>query len=114
MALHYNLSQVYFSANSDLEFVQKTMQMFIYVAPRLVDELKNCIQNKNYITIQKLASENKSKLEMFGMTSAFEELVLIELWANRQGKRKEIKATYKILESRIEKAVKEIRKDFKL
>jgi hypothetical protein len=114
MALYYNLSKVYFNADNDDEFVLKTLRIFIDVAPKLLTELKNCIEQKNYFLVEKLAAENQSKLELFGMTSAFEEIVLIQLWANRQGKRKEIKETYKSLENRVEKAVKEIKKDFKL
>ncbi len=114
MALHYNLSKVYFNADNDDEFVIKTMQLFIDVAPKLLVELKNCIEQKNYPLVEKLVSENQSKLELFGMTSAYEEIILMQHWAIRQGKRKEIAATYKSLENRVEKAVKEIKKDFKL
>ena len=48
------------------------------------------------------------------MNVAFEEILQIEAWTKAEGKRKEIKATFDSVESQIEKAVKEITKDFNL
>jgi hypothetical protein len=48
------------------------------------------------------------------MDQAFEEILQIEAWTKAEGKRKEIQATYDSVESQIEKAVKEITKDFEL
>jgi hypothetical protein len=48
------------------------------------------------------------------MNVAFEEILQIEAWTKAEGKRKEIKATFDSVESQIEKAVKEISKDFNL
>lgn len=114
MALHYNLSKVYFMAETESLNVIKILQTFVDVAPKLLSELEVYIEQKNYYLIEKLTAENQYKLELFGMTAAFEELILIRYWAIRQGKRKEIAATFKSIEKRIEKAVKEMSKDFKL
>jgi hypothetical protein len=48
------------------------------------------------------------------MDQAFEEILQIEAWTKAEGKRKEIDATFDSVESQIEKAVKEISKDFEL
>jgi len=48
------------------------------------------------------------------MNVAFEEALQIEAWAKNEGKRKEIDHTFESLESKIEKAIKEISKDFSL
>jgi hypothetical protein len=48
------------------------------------------------------------------MNVAFEEILQIEAWTRAEGKRKEIKDTFDSVESQIEKAVKEISKDFSL
>ena len=107
MALHYNLSKVYSDASNNDEFADQTLKLFVSEAENELFVLKNLIE-------EQLAINYQPKLEMLGMTLAFEEVVVIRLWANRCGKRKEIKETYKSLENRIEKAIKEIRKDFKL
>ena len=51
---------------------------------------------------------------MLGMNVAFEEILQIEAWTKREGKRKEINDTFDSVESQVEKAVKEIKKDFNL
>ena len=48
------------------------------------------------------------------MNVAFEEMQQIEIWANSEGKKKAIKETYKSVANQIEKAVKEIKKEFNL
>ena len=45
---------------------------------------------------------------------AYEENLQIMTWAKAEGKRKEIKEVFKSLKDRVELAVKEIKKDFKL
>lgn len=114
MALHYNLSKVYSDASNNDEFADQTLKLFVSEAENELFVLKNLIEDKNFTLVEQLAINYQPKLEMLGMTLAFEEVVVIRLWANRCGKRKEIKETYKSLENRIEKAIKEIRKDFKL
>ena len=39
------------------------------------------------------------------MDQAFEEILQIEAWTKTEGKKKEIKETYKSVESQIEKAI---------
>jgi hypothetical protein len=48
------------------------------------------------------------------MTVAFEEILQVEAWTKAEGKRKEINDTFASIQSQIEKAVKEIKKDFEL
>ena len=48
------------------------------------------------------------------MDLAYEENLQIMTWAKAEGKRKEIKEVFKSLKDRVELAVKEIKKDFKL
>jgi hypothetical protein len=38
----------------------------------------------------------------------------VEAWTKREGKRKEINDTFASIESQVDKAVKEIKKDFEL
>jgi hypothetical protein len=48
------------------------------------------------------------------MNVAYEEILQVEAWTKREGKRKEIKEIFKSIEEQVEKAVKEINKDFEL
>jgi len=48
------------------------------------------------------------------MTVAFEEILQVEAWTKREGKRKEITDTFESIQNQVEKAVKEIKKDFEM
>jgi len=114
MALHYNLAKVYAISEDDQEFVLQIVSLFITEVPSDLVNVKDGIQEKEYKKAYASAHKIKPTLDLLGMTVAFEEIIFIEEWTKREGKRKEIKDTYKSLESRIEKAIKEIKKDFSL
>ena len=48
------------------------------------------------------------------MDIAYEENIQIMNWAKEEGKKKEIKEVFKSLKDRIDSAIKEIKKDFKI
>jgi hypothetical protein len=53
-------------------------------------------------------------LDLLSLNLAFEEMLQIEAWAKLEGKKKEIKEIFKSISNQIEKAIKEIKKDFNL
>lgn len=114
MALHYNLAKVYAISENDSDFVFDIVKLFVTEIPDDLLEMKDAINEKDYRLTYSFAHKIKPTLDLLGMTVAHEEIVCIENWTKTQGKRKEVKDTYKSIESRIEKAVKEIRKDFNL
>ncbi len=48
------------------------------------------------------------------MSVAFEEILQVEAWTKREGKRKEINDTFESIQSQVDKAIKEIKKDFEV
>lgn len=114
MALNYNLAKVYAISDNDTEFVSQIAELFITEVPLDLIQIKEGINEKDYKKAYSFSHKIKPTLDLLGMSVAFEEILCIEDWTKREGKRKEIKETYKDLESRVEKAVKEIKKDFNL
>lgn len=114
MALYYNLAKVYALSDDDFEIVNKTINLFVGQVPLDLEEIKKGIADMDYELAYSFASKIKPQLDLFGMKVAFDEILQIEEWSKIQGKKKEIKETYKSIQKHIEKAVKEIRKDFKL
>ncbi len=114
MALHYNLAKVYAISHDDTAFVAEIGSLFVTEIPPELLLIKEGINDKDYKKAYASAHKIKPTLDLLGMTVALEETLFIEEWTKREGKRKEIKETYKSLEGRIEKAVKEIKKDFNL
>ena len=43
---------------------------------------------------------------------AFEEILQVEAWTRAEGKKNEIEATFESIQDQIDKAIKEIKKDF--
>ena len=114
MALHYNLAKVYEISENDTEFVVEILKLFVQDVPADLLQMKEAINEKMHQEAYSFAHKIKPSLDLLGMTIAYEENLCIENWTRENGKKKEIIDTYKTLESHIEKAVKEIKKDFNL
>lgn len=112
MALHYNLSKVYEISDNDADFVNQIIELFITEVPQDLKFVKKGIEEKDYKMAHSFAHKIKPTLDLMGMTIAFEEILMIEAWAKREGKRKEINEVFKSVTTQVEKAVKEISKDF--
>ena len=114
MALHYNLAKVYPLSDNDPEFVLQIVTLFVNEIPEDLAEIKEGIKKKDHKHAYFYAHKVKPSLDLLGLNQAFEEILLVEAWTKREGKRKEINDTYDSIELQIEKAVKEISKDFNL
>ncbi len=114
MAIHYNLAKVFQHTNSDDFLVKKEIQTFIFEIPVAIKNLILQIRNKQYQTALHLAQKIKPALELMGMTIAYDEILQVEHWAIKQGKRREIEATIVSVKIHIEKAIKEMNKEYKL
>lgn len=114
MALHYNLAKVHALSDNDDEFVMQIITLFVTEVPQDVMQIKLGIKTKDHKLAYSYAHKIKPTLDLLGMTQAFEEILEIEAWTKREGKRKEINDTFDSVESQVEKAVKELKKDFDL
>jgi len=114
MALHYNLSKVYAISDNDPDFVRQIVKVFVLDTPIDLDHIKVAIEEKNHQKCYDYIHKIKPSLDLLSLNIALEEVVLIELWAKSLGKKKEVIELYKSVSERIEKAIKEIKKDFNL
>jgi HPt (histidine-containing phosphotransfer) domain-containing protein len=114
MALHYNLAKVYALSDNDPDFVLEILNLFITEVPADLEQVKIGIEEKNFTQTYSFAHKIKPSLDLLGLNLAFEEILQIEAWSKAEGKKKEIKEIYKSVAHQLEKAVKEIKKDFDL
>ncbi len=114
MAIHYNLAKVFERTNGDDFLVKKEIISFVLDIPIAMKNLLSNIKNKQYQLVNELAKQVKPTLELMGMTIAYDEMILVENWSIKQGKRREIEATIESIKSQIEKAVKEMNKEYKI
>ncbi len=114
MALHYNLSKFYADPNHNQEALYETIDYFSLEIPFLLDLLKLAIKEKNYAMVFSNIQKIKPTLDFLGLDASIEELEQIEKWSVTEGKKKEVKETFKSVQHLVEKAIKEINKDFKL
>lgn len=114
MALNYNLAKVYALSDNDPDFVKEILTLFVTEVPLDLIQIKLGIKTKDHKLAYSYAHKIKPSLDLLGMNVAFEEILQIEAWTKNEGKRKEIQATFDSVESQIEKAVKEISKDFSM
>jgi HPt (histidine-containing phosphotransfer) domain-containing protein len=114
MAIHYNLSKVYALSDNDQDFVNQIITLFVTEVPQDVNQIRMGIKVKDHKLAYSYAHKIKPTLDLLGMTTAYEEILQIDAWTKREGKRKEIVDIFSSVDNQIEKAVKEISKDFNL
>ena len=114
MALNYNLSKVYALSDNDHEFVMQIVNLFVTEVPEDLEQISEGIKKKDHKHAYAYAHKIKPTLDLLGMTMAYEEILQVEAWTKAEGKRKEIDPTFESIQSQVEKAVKEIKKDFDL
>ena len=88
--------------------------LFVTEVPEDLKQIDLGIKTKDHKLAYSYAHKIKPSLDLLGMTVAFEEILQVEAWTKAEGKRKEINDTFASIQSQIEKAVKEIKKDFEL
>ena len=114
MAIHYNLAKVFERTNSDALLIKNEIHTFVFDIPNQIKNLLLCIKNKQYLMAFHTAKKIKPSLELMGMTIAYNEIIEVEKWAEKQGKRREIAATVESIKWQIEKATKEMNKEYKI
>ena len=114
MAIHYHLAKVFERTNSDDFLVKKEITAFITEVPPKMKLLLLNIKSKQYQTALFNAQKIKPALELMGMTIAYDEMLLVENWANCEAKRREIEATVQSIKNQVEQAVKEMNKEYKI
>ena len=114
MALNYNLSKVYALSDTDPEFVMQIITLFVTEVPQDMVQIDLGIKTKDHKLAYSYAHKIKPSLDLLGMSVAFEEILQVEAWTKREGKKKEIIETFKSIETQVERTLKEITKDFEL
>ena len=114
MAINYNLAKVYALSDNDPEFVMQIITLFVTEVPEDMKQIDQGIEEKDHKLAYSYAHKIKPSLDLMGMTVAHQEILEVEAWTKREGKRREIKDTFESVKSQVEKAVKEIKKDFDL
>lgn len=114
MALKYNLSKVYALSDNDPEFVNEILTLFVTEVPEDLVQIKEGIKKKDYKHAYAYAHKIKPTLDLIGLNVAFEEILQVEAWTKAEGKKKDIKETFKSVKNQVNDAIKEIKKDFNL
>ncbi|MCU0350032.1 MAG: histidine kinase [Flavobacterium sp.] len=114
MALQYNLAKVYEISENDKDFALQIVHLFLEEVPEEISSIKAGIEEKDYSRTYAASHKIKPSLDLLGMDLAYDENLQIMAWAKSEGKKKEIKDTYKLLKERVDLAIKEIKKDFKI
>jgi HPt (histidine-containing phosphotransfer) domain-containing protein len=114
MALQYNLAKVYEISENDTEFALQIVTLFLEEVPAEIKSIKGAIKEKDFTRTYAACHKIKPTLDLLGMDIAYEENIQIMNWAKEEGKKKEIKEVFKSLKDRIDSAIKEIKKDFKI
>ena len=114
MAINYNLSKVYALSDNDEEFVKQIIDLFVSEVPADLKQIELGIKEKDHKLAYSYAHKIKPTLDLLGMTTAHQEILEVEAWTKREGKRKEINDTFDSIKNQVDKTIKEIKKDFEV
>lgn len=114
MAINYNLSKVYALSDNDEEFVLQIINLFVTEVPEDMKQIEMGIKEKDHKQAYAFAHKIKPTLDLLGMTMAYEEILQVEAWTKAEGKKSEIEATFESIQDQVNKAIKEIKKDFEV
>jgi HPt (histidine-containing phosphotransfer) domain-containing protein len=114
MAINYNLAKVYALSDNDTEFVMQIITLFISEVPEDIKQIELGIKNKDHKLAYSYAHKIKPTLDLLGLNQAYEEILQLEAWTKKEGKKKEIIETFDSIVNQVEKAIKEIKKDFEI
>ena len=114
MAIKYNLSKVYALSDNDPEFVNEILNLFVTEVPEDLAQIKEGIKKKDHKHAYAYAHKIKPTLDLLGLNVAFEEILQVEAWTKAEGKKKDIKETFKSIKNQVNDAIKELKKDFDL
>lgn len=114
MAIIYNLAKVHELSDNDPEFVMQIISLFVTEVPQDMKQIDLGIKTKDHKLAYSYAHKIKPTLDLLGMTMAHQEILEVEAWTKREGKRKEIIDTFESIKDQVDKAVKEIKKDFEI
>ncbi len=114
MAINYNLSKVHSLSDNDTDFVLEIVRLFVTEIPKDFKQMELGIKEKDYKHAYAFAHKIKPSLDLLGMLIAYDEILQVEAWTKSKGKRKEIEATSDSIKKQLEKAIKEIKKDFEV
>ncbi len=112
MAINYNLAKVYELSDNDPEFVMQIISLFLTEVPDDLKQIEQGIELKDHKLAYSYAHKIKPTLDLLGMNQAFEEILQVEAWTKREGKRKEINDTFASIKDQVDKTIKEIRKEY--
>jgi HPt (histidine-containing phosphotransfer) domain-containing protein len=105
---------VYALSDNDAEFVNEILTLFVTEVPDDLVQIKEGIKKKDHKHAYAYAHKIKPTLDLMGLNVAFEEILQIEAWTKAEGKKKDIKETFKSVKNQVNDAIKEIKKDFDL
>ncbi|WP_430615440.1 histidine kinase [Flavobacterium sp. JP2137] len=112
MALYYNLGSLYEKYHNDANLVQDYLTDFCKEASKMLKKMKLGIEDKDHAAVRKWVLRMQPNLEFLGIDEGFEEGNSILEWADRSGKKKEVKEIFKAFKVHVKNATKELKKDF--
>lgn len=114
MALYYNISKLNEQKQNNADEVKIFVTDFVFLGETKLMKLEKAISKKKYDKVLKHISKLKKYLVMFEIDECVEYSEAISIWADNQGSKKTIEEVFKVYKVQIEKALREMKKDFKI
>jgi len=114
MALYYNISKLNEQKQNDAVVIKLAVTDFVLLAETKLLKLEKAISKKKYDKVLKHVSKLNKYLVLFEIDECVEYAEALSMWADNQGSKKSIEEVFKIYKVRVEKALKELKKDYKI
>ncbi|RRJ89444.1 hypothetical protein EG240_11610 [Paenimyroides tangerinum] len=114
MALYYNISNLNERHENDAVLIQINVKSLVLLAEVKLIKIEKAISKKKYDKVLKHVSKLNKFLVLFEIDECLEYAEAISMWADNQGSKKAIEEVFKVYKVRIEKVLKEMKRDFKI
>lgn len=109
----YNLSKIEELSGGDKDFIASVVALFVEEVPADLAAIANGIDTADFQKVYQFAHKIKPNVDLVGLDEAFQHILAIEQSA-KQEQMPAVKEHYAVIESQVNAAIVELKKDFQL
>ncbi|WP_124981045.1 Hpt domain-containing protein [Nonlabens xiamenensis] len=107
----YNLSKLNEISDNDPDFLRAMVTMFLTEVPKDLEHLAIAVVENDHVNVHRYAHKMKPSLEMFGLRS-HNEILILEDWGKNKNTTKDIKNEFMVLHQELENILIQLKRDF--
>ena len=113
MEQHYKLFRIRELADNDEDFIKTLAMTFLEEIPEDLEDLKNAVKNKQYLSTYQVAHKMKPTIDLFEL-GVLKDLIEVQDWGKLEQTDKDISDKLNVVVTAVHNALNEMKTDFNL